>query len=122
MKKLQSQLKTISKTLTTLSKQVEKISAQMAKAKPAAKPAKKAAPAKAKKVAKKPAKKAASAKKAATVLENVYGVIKKNKNGVNIDKLKKQTKLEPRQLSNALYKLTKKGMIKTKSRGVYVPA
>ena len=121
MKKLQSQLKTISKTLTTLSKQVEKISAQMAKAKPAAKPAKKAAPAKAKKVVKKPAKKAAGGKPT-TVLENVYAVIKKNKNGVNIDKLKKQTKLEPRQLSNALYKLTKKGMIKTKSRGVYVTA
>ena len=124
MKKFQNQLKTISKTLTKLSAQVEKISAQMEAAKPAAKPAKKAkaAPAKAKAKAKKVVKKAAKTAKSAkpvTVLENVFDVIKKNKNGANIDKLKQQTKLQPRQLSNALYKLTKKGMIEAKSRGVY---
>ena len=33
--------------------------------------------------------------------------------------LKKKTNLEPRQLSNALYKLTKKGTIEAKSRGIY---
>ena len=95
----------------------------MGEAKPAAKPAKvakkaKAAPAKAKKVIKKPVK-ATKSGSPTTVLDNVYKVIKKNKTGANIDKLKKQTQLEPRQLSNALYKLTKKGMIEARSRGVY---
>jgi hypothetical protein len=39
---------------------------------------------------------------------------------VTIATLKAKTKLDSRQLSNALYKLSKKGMIRTKSRGVYV--
>jgi len=46
-------------------------------------------------------------------------VIAKAKSGANIATLKKKTKLEPRQLSNALYKLTKKGTIEARSRGVY---
>jgi hypothetical protein len=34
--------------------------------------------------------------------------------------LKAKTGLNPRQLSNALYKLSKKGTIVAKSRGLYV--
>ena len=47
-------------------------------------------------------------------------IIKKSKKGASIDQLRAKTKLEARQLSNALYKLSKKGMIATKSRGIYV--
>ena len=43
-----------------------------------------------------------------------------NLNGITIAQLKGKTALDDRQLSNALYKLTKKGMIAAKSRGVYV--
>ena len=122
MKKLKKQLNTIAKSLASLSKQVEKVSMQVDKLQPPKK-----APAKKKKVAAKkrvPAKKAVAKKKApakkATVLDSVLNVIKRTRKGVNIATLREKTGLDPRQLSNALYKLTKKGVIVAKSRGVYV--
>ena len=126
MKKVQTQLKTVAKTLAGLAEKLDKLNAMIGAtpAKKKAAPAKKkAAPAKKKAVAKKkaPAKKAAAAGKE-TVLDSVLGAIGKSKDGADIATLKTQTGLESRQLSNALYKLTKKGMIKSKSRGVYVKA
>lgn len=136
MKKVQTQLKTVAKTLAGLAQKLEQLN-QLLGAAPAAKAApakKKAAPAK-KKAA--PKKKAAAKKKAApksapaakpaaagkdTVLDTVMGVIDKSRDGADIASLKSKTGLESRQLSNALYKLTKKGMIKSKSRGVYIKA
>lgn len=132
MKKLQTQIKNIAKNLTTLADKLEKLTAQLESA-PAAKTKAKAAP---KKAAAKPKKKAASKKAAApkkkatpkaddgknTVLDNVYDVISRSRNGANIASLRSKTGLESRQLSNALYKLGKKGKIKTISRGVYVKA
>ena len=137
MKKVQTQLKTVAKTLVSLADKIEKLNAAIAKA-----PAPKAAPAKKKAaVAKKKAapKKAVARKKPApkakkaparkpvakgkeTVLDAVMGVITKSRDGADIASLKTKTGLESRQLSNALYKLTKKGMIKSKSRGVYIKA
>jgi len=90
------------------------------------KTAKKAAPKKpaAKKPAKKAAPKAAAPKPAvagaATVLDAVLDVVAKNKSGASIAELKDKTGLESRQLSNALYKLTKRGKIKAQARGLYV--
>jgi predicted Rossmann fold nucleotide-binding protein DprA/Smf involved in DNA uptake len=135
MKKIQTQLKTIAKTLAGLAEKIEKLNAMIGapvakkKAAPVKKKAapvkKKAAPAKKKAAPAK--KKAAPAKKAVatgkeTVLDSVLDVIGKSKDGADIASLKSQTGLESRQLSNALYKLTKKGLIKSKSRGVYVKA
>jgi predicted Rossmann fold nucleotide-binding protein DprA/Smf involved in DNA uptake len=70
-------------------------------------------------------KKKAPAKRAdgaTTVLERVLDVIKHSKNGETIAALKTKTNLESRQLSNALYKLSKKGKIKAKTRGTYIKA
>lgn len=130
MKKIKAQLKTLSKSLATISKQVEKITAQVDKfqAPKKAAPAKKAVAKKKvakKKVAKKKVAKKAAAKKAApakqvTMLDTVFNVIKRTKKGVTVTQLREKTKLDSRQLSNALYKLTKKGAIQTKSRGLYV--
>jgi hypothetical protein len=141
MKKVQTQLKTVAKTLAGLAGKIEKLNAMLETA-----PAKKAAPAKKKvAVAKKKAKAAPAKKKAApakkkaapkakakvqkpaqsgkeTVLDTVMGVITKSPDGADIASLKSKTKLESRQLSNALYKLTKKGQIKSKSRGIYIKA
>ena len=125
MKKIKAQLKTLSKSLAALSKKVEKITDQVDKLKAP----KKAGPAKKtvakKKVAKKKVAKKAAAKKAApakqvTMLDTVFDVIKRTKKGVTVAQLREKTKLDSRQLSNALYKLTKKGAIQTKSRGLYV--
>ena len=55
-----------------------------------------------------------------TVLESVYAAIRRSRNGASIAQLKHRTRLEDRQLSNALYKLTRKGIIHARSRGVYV--
>ena len=130
MKKAQTQMKSIAKNLATLAGKLEKLSEQLAaapakkapaKKKAAAKPKKKVA-AKATKAKKPAAKKAKAAASKGTVLDNVLDVISKSRKGANIATLKAKTKLESRQLSNALYKLSKKGMIKTVSRGVYVKA
>jgi lambda repressor-like predicted transcriptional regulator len=116
MKKIQTQLKTISKSLASLSKQVERITKQVDKLQPAKK-----APAKRKKAVRKVAvrRKTAPAK-GKTVLDTVYGVIKRSKKGATIATLKTKTGLDSRQLSNALYKLSKKRMVYAKSRGLYV--
>lgn len=124
MKKIKAQLDTLSKSLVTLSKKVEKISDQVDKllTSKATVPAKKIA---AKKVVKKKAEKQISVKKKAaakpaTMLDTVLDTIKRSKKGITVAQLKEKTKLDSRQLSNALYKLTKKGDIQTKSRGLYV--
>jgi len=117
MKRIQTQLKTISKSLASLSKQVEKITKQVDKLQPA----KKTAPARRKKtVGRAAARKKPSPARGKTVLAAVYNVIKRSPKGVTVATLKKKTGLESRQLSNALYKLSKKRMVHTKSRGVYV--
>ena len=110
MQKLQSQLKTISKSLATLSKQVERLSKQASKPKPVKKAA----------TARKPAARRAAPAKGKTVLDSVLSVIKRSKKGVTVAQLKEKTKLDARQLSNALYKLSKKGQVYAKSRGLYV--
>jgi lambda repressor-like predicted transcriptional regulator len=125
MKKIKAQLKTLSKSLATLSEKLVKITDQVDKlqAPQKAMPAKKTV-AKKKVVKKKVAKKAAAKKappaKQETMLDAVFDAIKRTKKGVTVAQLREKTKLDSRQLSNALYKLTKKGMIQTKSRGLYV--
>ncbi len=117
MKKIKTQLKTISRSLASLSKQVERITKQVDNLQPT----KKASPAKRKKAVRKTAaRKKTSAARGKTVLDTVYGVIRRNPKGVTIATLKKRTGLDSRQLSNALYKLSKKRMVHAKSRGHYV--
>jgi len=117
VKRMQTQLKSVSKALAELSKKVDKLNKQLGQVAVAKAPAKKA-PAK-KKAVKKAAPKKKAAKKSPTVLDSVYDVIKRSKAGVTIAALKAKTDLEARQLSNALYKLSKRGDIVAKSRGVY---
>ncbi len=135
MKKLQQQLISVTRALATLLKEVEKLTLEIAELRPVknAAPAKKITPKKktapTKKVAPEkkaaPVKKVAPEKKAApvksmTVLELVYEIIRKSKNGATIAKLKEKTLLSPRQLSNAVYKLKGKGKVVSKSRGIYI--
>jgi predicted Rossmann fold nucleotide-binding protein DprA/Smf involved in DNA uptake len=119
-----NQLKSIAKHLTALSKQVEKLSKQVDKGLAAKKTTPKSTKTKprAKKAA--PARQVKTAKvdQGATVLNSVLNVIKKSRKGISIAQLKEKTDLNPRQLSNALYKLTKKGSIKSMSRGIYTKA
>lgn len=124
MKKLKNQLTSVAKELAKLSQKVEALIGEVenpaaaAEAAPKAKPAAKKAksPAKAgKKAVAKPA-----ADTSATVLDSVFDVVRRSRNGATIAKLKEKTGLSPRQLSNALYKLSTRGKIVAKSRGLYV--
>ncbi len=115
MKKLQEQLAWISKTLAGLAKQVDQVARKVGKAAPAA--GRKGRP------GRKPVKAAparAALKRTDTVLESVYNAIRRSRKGLSISQLIGKTKLEPRQLSNALYKLSKKGLVRTRARGIYV--
>jgi predicted Rossmann fold nucleotide-binding protein DprA/Smf involved in DNA uptake len=117
MNKIQAQLKTISKSLLSLSKQVQRITKQVDKYQPA----KKAAPGRPQKAARKAARRRkAIPSSSATLLNAVYSVIKRSPKGATIAVLKTKTGFGARQLSNALYKLSKKGMVRAKSRGLYV--
>jgi predicted Rossmann fold nucleotide-binding protein DprA/Smf involved in DNA uptake len=108
-------------------------SAKKTKAAPKKKAPKKKAPKKKapkkkapkKKAPKKKAPAAAKAKAPAaaggqTMLDKIFGMISRSRKGITVERLKKRVGLEARQVSNALYKLTKKGKIETLSRGVYV--
>jgi membrane protein involved in colicin uptake len=137
MKDVQKELSAISATLSSLVKQVEKIVAaiETAGGKAAAVKVKKT---RAAKKAKAPAKRASTAakkrrpKKAAgntapkeaaggqSMLDSIYGMISRSRGGITVERLKKRTGLGSRQVSNALYKLTKKGKVETLSRGLYV--
>ncbi|HUV78931.1 MAG TPA: hypothetical protein VMW06_12845 [Desulfobacterales bacterium] len=130
MKKVKDPLKTIAKSLLSLSMKVEKIAEKIDALRPV-----KPAPAAKKTVAKKAVAKKAVAKKTAekkkppaakasppkqlTVLDTVFDSIKKTKKGVTVAQLKENLGLNAKQLSNALYKLSKKGKIEPKSRGLY---
>jgi hypothetical protein len=145
MKNVQKELMSISAALSSLTKQVEKIAKAIEKSSGKPTPAKKAkvvrktstttkkkkaapkkvAPKKTvakKTVAKKTAakQKAPTAASAQTMLDSIYGMISRSRNGISVANIKKKTDYEARQVSNALYKLTKKGKIETVSRGVYV--
>jgi lambda repressor-like predicted transcriptional regulator len=115
MKKLQDQLSEVSRTLSGLFKKVNKLSRQIGKLD--------SAPRAKSKRGRKPGRKAPAGVarvRQDTVLDSVYGAIKRSRSGISIAQLKSKTALGDRQLSNALYKLTKKEMVYAKARGVYV--
>ena len=125
MKKIKDPLKTIAKSLLSLSKKVEKIAKQVdalmpSKPVPAAKKtvAKKTVAKKTAAKKKPPAAKVAPPKQLA-VLDSVFDSIKRAKKGVTVAQIKEKLDLNAKQLSNALYKLSKKGKIEAKSRGLY---
>ena len=65
-----------------------------------------------------PAKKATPAKM--SVIDTVKSLVARSHKGVTISALKEKTGFDSRQLSNALYKLAKRGKIASKARGLYV--
>jgi hypothetical protein len=55
------------------------------------------------------------------VLSTVLDVIRRSRKGIDIAQIKKKTNFSSRQISNALYKLSRvQGKIEAQSRGVYV--
>jgi hypothetical protein len=71
-----------------------------------------------------PVKKAPAAKKAAkpTATDQVLGIIKRSKKGVNVKTLMDKTGFNQKKVTNILQRTYKKGKIKRVGKGVYVGA
>ena len=138
MKNLKKNLISISQSVTKLAEKIEKMAEAIENESARAKAAKKttakkktfakAAPKNKKAAAKKKAAKKASAGTAnstaasdsGSLLDNIYQLVSSSGEGITVAEIKEKTGLAPRQVGNALYKLTKKDRIETIKRGVYV--
>ena len=137
MKKFKNDLISISKSVSKIAEKLEKIAEMVEKESvPINKLTKKAAGKK--KATPKVAKKRAAPKKdeakktaqdaadstddseSESLLDRVYELVKRNRGGITVAEIKDKTGLASRQVSNTLYKLTKKGKIETVTRGTYV--
>jgi uncharacterized membrane protein len=134
MKNLKKNLQAVNRELKALAKKVDQIVVavgKLEKAKVAQKP-------KAKTVKKKPVKKTVAKKVAAkkravkkvaakkpaklTITDTVLAIIRKSKKGVNTAALMKKTGFSEKQIHNNVYKLKKRGKVKTVKKGVYLKA
>jgi hypothetical protein len=110
MKKLQDQLAEVSKTLSELFKKVNQMKRRINKLSSTTA----AGPKRGRPLGRK------ARVRQDTVLDSIYKAIRRSRKGISIVQLKSKIALDDRQISNALYKLTKKGLVRTKSRGVYI--
>jgi len=126
VKSMEKDLKTLQTKLANLNRELEKLATSKAPVKAAPKKAtakKKAAPKKA--APKKAAPKKAAAQKAAagpTAFDQVLGLIKKSKAGVNNETLIKKTGFDAKKVANIIYKAKTKGLIASPKKGVYTKA
>lgn len=120
MDKLRKDINAVSKILSKLTQKIEKIRKDVDKQVQFSKKTK-AKSVKKKAVKKVPAKKPVVRKTAPpTAVDTIYTIIRKSKKGVTTSELMKRTGYERKSISNAIYKLTKQGKIKTVAKGVYV--
>jgi len=115
MKQLKKDLKVVNKGLKALIRKTESIEKKIAKIE-------KTTPKKKTAKVKERARKKAVAKKAnrISIPETVFGVMKRSKKGFDAAMLMKKTGLRKQQVHDALFKLKKRGMIKSVGKGVYV--
>ena len=120
MKELKKEMKTVLRDLKLLTKKTERLAAKLdklekaAKAKATAKrtPAKKTATIKA------PAKKAQKT----TASDTILNIIKKSKKPIDTATLKKRTAFKDNNIRMIVYRLKKRGEIKSVSKGIYKKA
>ena len=115
MKQLKKDLKAVNKELKALIRKTESIEKKIAKIERTS-TKKRKAKVKAKATKKVVAKKA----KKISIPDTVFGVMKRSKKGFDAEMLTKKTDLKKQQVHDALFKLKKRGMIKSVGRGVYV--
>jgi len=138
VKELKKEMKTVLRDLKLLTKKTERLAAKLdklekaakatAKRTPAKKTATKKAPARKAPAKKAPAKKApakkAPAKKAqkTTASDTILNIIKKSKNPIDTATLKKRTAFKDNNIRMIVYRLKKRGEIKSVSKGIYKKA
>ena len=122
---LKKDLQALNKDVKALGRNMEKLIKEFDKGKKA-KVTKKATakPVKAKTTKKSPAKKAPVKKKPAklTATDQVLGLIKRSKKGVDAPNLMKKTGFNQKKISNMIHRAFKAGKIKRVGKGVYVGA
>ena len=118
---LRKEFKVVEKKMEVLLKAVEK-SGKAPKA--AAKKAVTGKTVKAKTNKKAPAKKVAAKKTMlqTTATEQILGIIKRFKKGVDVPTLKKKTGFDDKKVRNIVFRASKEGKIKKSGRGIYVGA
>ena len=122
---LKKDLQSLQKDIKALEKKMDKLIAAAEKVeKPKVAKKTTAKPVKAKITNKAPAKKAPAKKKTAqlTATDQVLGIIKRSKNGVNIKTLMEKTSFNQKKVTNILQRTYKMGKIKRVEKGVYVGA
>ena len=124
MKQLKMEMKTVLKDLKQLTKKAERIAIKLdklekaSKAKPVAKSKAKSAPAKKTTKAKAVAKKAKKMSASDTILK----IIKSRKTPIDTASLKKRTSFKDNNIRMIVYRLKKRGEIKSVRKGVYQKA
>ena len=118
---LRKEFKAVEKKMEMLLKAVEK-SGKAPKA--AAKKAVTRKIVKAKTIKKAPAAKVTAKKTTlqATATEQILGIIKRFKKGIDVSTLKKKTGFDDKKIRNIVFRASKEGKIKKSGRGVYVGA
>lgn len=124
MKELEKFLKVLSDGMRTLAQGVEGLAikvdelskAQSSPPKPASRKTTKKPP---KKSPRKPSK---STAQQGTATDMVLAIIKRSKKGVDVATLKQKTGFDDKKIHNIIYKLKKKELIKSVSKGVYTKA
>jgi len=118
---LRKEFKAVEKKMEMLLKAFEK-SSQAPKA--AAKKAVTRKTVKTKAIKKAPAKKLAAKKTTlqTTATEQILGIVKRFKKGVDVPTLKKKTGFDDKKVRNIVFRASKEGKIKKTGRGIYVGA
>ncbi len=118
MKQLKKDLQTVQKTLKALSRKTEQMGKrieQLGKA-PAKRRTKRQVKAKTISVRRTSSRKAAKK----TAGETVFNLIKKNKNGVDTNTLRKRTGYDDKKIWNIINRLKQQGKVKSAKTGIYV--
>jgi hypothetical protein len=118
---MKKEFKAVEKKMEMLLKAVEKIGKAP---KAAAKKAVTKKTVKTKAIKKAPAKKMAAQKATpqATATEQILGIIKRFKKGVDVPTLKEKTGFDDKKVRNIVFRASKEGKIKKFGRGIYVGA
>ena len=123
MKELEKFLKVLSDGMRTLAQGVEGLAVKVDELASTQSPPTKPPPRKSTEESSKMAPKKTSTSTAqGTATDAVLAVIKRSKKGVNVVTLKQKTGFDEKKIHNIIYKLKKKGLIKSVSKGVYTKA
>ena len=124
---LRKEFKAVEKKMEMLLKAVEKSgkAPKTVAKKAVTKKTVKAKAVKAKAVKKAPVEKVAAGKttpQATTATDQILGIIKRFKKGVDVTTLKKRTGFDDKKVRNIIFRASKEGRIKKSGRGIYVGA